>query len=818
MKNELDDLLNSVFGTRTPRTGGKAPDAQKDDVPQLTLTPDNTPQARRAAKQGSGVGEIRLRTSSAGTSSAARRGAAGGRIAAPKPEAGAAQRGQAANAARPAQPASRHAAQTSPQPAGRTAQTPAAQATTAAQTPGKAPEPMEFSDWAAIERRAADAKKDLEELEKAIPKTGAALSDAILRQRQEIDALSDIQRISRELEQPEVRGLATPEPPAQKGELLPTAAAPRGKAGLEGFNGLAETLGKTVLGQKEYLQKLVIALKRPYVMGHTGESARSAFYVTGPADTGKRLSLTAAAKALTETGVFTDENVAWMDLSLYPTAAEEKLFLQDLYMALAAKGDIVAFENYERCQPAFLTVLANLVQRGKSPLAGRYVMQNGRLIDAGSALVTDAVGALTPRGKYLVLLDEAPVAKLADRFGAPFVTALGDVCETSPLAPESLAAVAKAEFDKMAARAKQTLGFPVTASEKALDLAAASGGRAPGAAGILAFWERTYRALAQYRLEHDETPKSAALDVDGGRLTVELGAGALDLLALLPEAYRGEVEAVKAELDAIIGLKEIKQYVLSLEDNFAVQARRKDAGLKTASVSMHMIFTGNPGTGKTTIARLVSKYLKAIGMLSGGQLVEVTRADLVGRYVGHTAPLTTKVLKSAVGGVLFIDEAYSLYRGKEDSFGLEAIDTLVKGMEDHRDDLIVILAGYSNEMQQFLTANSGLKSRFPNIIEFPDYTGEELLAIARLQAKGKGYGIDESCDTNLLLYFNTVQMTRARDAGNGRLARNKVEQAILNQSKRLAAQPEADLSRLLPEDFDLTDAGGSNGSFTIQNS
>ena len=268
------------------------------------------------------------------------------------------------------------------------------------------------------------------------------------------------------------------------------------------------------------------------------------------------------------------------------------------------------------------------------------------------------------------------------------------------------------------------------------------------------------------------------------------------------------MEAVKAELDGIVGLAAVKEYVLSLEDNFAVQARRKAAGLKTASVSMHMIFTGNPGTGKTTIARLVSRYLKAIGVLSGGQLVEVTRADLVGRYVGHTAPLTTQVLKSAVGGVLFIDEAYSLYRGKDDSFGLEAIDTLVKGMEDHRDDLIVILAGYSKEMAEFLTANSGLKSRFPNIIEFPDYTGEELLAIAKLQAGGKGYTLDERCDANLLAYFNAVQLTRARGAGNGRLARNKVEEAILNQSRRLVAQPEADLCLLLPEDFQLDDVGG----------
>jgi SpoVK/Ycf46/Vps4 family AAA+-type ATPase len=225
--------------------------------------------------------------------------------------------------------------------------------------------------------------------------------------------------------------------------------------------------------------------------------------------------------------------------------------------------------------------------------------------------------------------------------------------------------------------------------------------------------------------------------------------------------------------------------------------------MKTSDVSKHMIFTGNPGTGKTTIARLISRYMKAIGALSQGQLVEVTRADLVGRYVGHTAPLTMQVIKSALGGVLFIDEAYSLYRGKDDSFGLEAIDTLVKAMEDYRDDLIVILAGYSKEMSTFLESNSGLKSRFPNVINFPDYTGEELMKIALIIAKSKGYKIDDSLKEPLQEYFTKVQANNSKESGNGRLARNVVEDAILRQSERLIKDSKASIDELILEDFNL---------------
>ena len=362
----------------------------------------------------------------------------------------------------------------------------------------------------------------------------------------------------------------------------------------------------------------------------------------------------------------------------------------------------------------------------------------------------------------------------------------------------------------MKQKVQTELRFILTGDEAGVqDAAVSMTGKGAGLAGMLNFYVKMLKALAGLRLENDyDMDAEAELSIRDGRVIAAVAGEETDLLDQLPGGYTGALEQVKAELENIVGLTEIKKYVYSLEEYYSVQKRRREQGLKAGEVNKHMIFTGSPGTGKTTIARIISRYLKAIGVLSGGQLVEVTRADLVGRYVGHTAPLTTQVLNSAIGGVLFIDEAYSLYRGKDDSFGLEAIDTLVKGIEDNRDNLIVILAGYSNEMAEFLTANSGLKSRFPNIIDFPNYTGEELLEIAKITAKSKGYQIDEGALAPLLKYFETVQMIRPDTAGNGRLVRNKIEDAILNQSRRVVAEPEADLSMLESRDFDLSDVNG----------
>ena len=575
---------------------------------------------------------------------------------------------------------------------------------------------------------------------------------------------------------------------------------------LGSFEGLAAEVKQTVLGQDAFVDSVVRAMRRPFVLGTEAPAARNVILLTGGAGTGRHFALEETARCMAARGLLQSDKIATLDLALYPNSGAEKLFLQDLYAALHAPGEILAFEHYESCYPGFLKTLSDLAVKGSAPLSSRYLVnKEGILVDAGTALAPGAVSRIDPCGKYLIFYSHKGREALADKFGAALVSALGDVCETASYTREDLAALAAQQLNALAQKIHTRLGLTLSAGADVRDYVAAQCTAQKGAAGLSACTDRIFRALSEYCLQTDETlTGTVALTAGPEGVLFRLNDGAdQPLFDLLPAAYTGALDAIRAEINELVGLAPVKEYVFGLADNLQVQQRRAAAGLKTASLSMHMIFTGNPGTGKTTIARLVARYLKAIGALKGGQLVEVTRADLVGRYTGHTAPLTNSVIESALGGVLFIDEAYSLYRGEQDSFGLEAIDTLVKGMEDHRDELVVILAGYTREMETFLTANSGLASRFPNRIEFPDYTAVELLQITRVIAKNKGYTLAEACTEPLLGYYARWQESDARTAGNGRLARNTLEKAIFHQSRRLVAEPAAALDLILPSDLEL---------------
>ncbi|HTI25389.1 MAG TPA: AAA family ATPase [Kutzneria sp.] len=249
-----------------------------------------------------------------------------------------------------------------------------------------------------------------------------------------------------------------------------------------------------------------------------------------------------------------------------------------------------------------------------------------------------------------------------------------------------------------------------------------------------------------------------------------------------------------AELNAMVGLDSVKRQVNNLVSELQVDERRRAAGLPIPQRSRHLVFTGNPGTAKTTMARVIAELYRELGVLTGGQLVECMRADLVGEYVGETSGKTRKLIEQAYGGVLFIDEAYNLVQGGDEDYGAESVAELLAQMENHRDDLIVIVAGYPREMSTFLDSNPGLRSRFQTRIEFPDYDNDELARIFQLMAKSQGYEL--APDLIGALPVRMSRISRGKGFANGRSARQLLEATISRQSARLAADPSSDVASL----------------------
>lgn len=469
---------------------------------------------------------------------------------------------------------------------------------------------------------------------------------------------------------------------------------------------------------------------------------------------------------LNENHFLKTDDISYIDFSSYSQKIE--IFYQDMYECLYGAHQFIVLDYIERLPVTFLSSMISLLKDKKISLMNRYVESQGTLKETNNVLVKNAFSSLEWNNKYIILLSHDSLSSLTDKLGSPFIKAIDEVKKFIDLKQDDYQQLIIDKVNQLNQKIERQLKLKVNGDlskyiihEKITD--------------IDNFLEDVLEELIDLKYKYDINEVNIKIDEDKIYVTID------NVDIPLFEEGHSSFEEIDNELQGLVGLNEVKEYLGSLKQYYTTYQRRKAQGKKVMDVSKHMIFTGNPGTGKTTVARILAKYLKTAGILESGHLIEVSRKDLVGQYVGHTAVLTSQVIDSALGGVLFIDEAYSLYRGQNDSFGLEAIDTLVKAMEDKRDNLVVVLAGYAKEMEEFLTANSGLRSRFSNIIEFKDYTGDELCQIACNIAKGKDYVIDESCKEALMKYLTKRNIL---EGGNGRLARNVVEKAMIHQSMR----------------------------------
>ena len=579
------------------------------------------------------------------------------------------------------------------------------------------------------------------------------------------------------------------------------------------FDALEHEMSQYVIEQDDYIRLLCIAFKRPFLIDSTS-SFKNMIFVFGNRGTGRNYSISVIAKLLSILKLIKNSQIYNLDFSQYKDDdSVEKLLLPDLYKAFYSDAPIIVINNFDRGCNKSIQDLTNLGINGTLKLDKRYAWKAGELQDTTGSYTRGTRDDLSANGKYIVCISNQKMTSFLKLFPKEFSDRIKDVMETSPLSSEALAQIGNSYLRKIKSELEGRISIDIQYDRVVEDILSYTSVK-DGAHGIKkVLYNGIYVPIIEkYLYEQQERGSVVSISFSEGYI---YGNGE-KISELSGGINKDAIEKLKVELNSIVGLSTVKEFVYKLEKHVLFEQRRVDSD--SLNLTLHMVFTGNPGTGKTTIARIVSRYLKELGCLSSGHLVEVTRGDLVGRYVGETAQKTSEVIERAVGGVLFIDEAYSLARGKEDVYGVEAVDTLVKYMEDYRDNLVVILAGYSDEMENFLNINSGLRSRFNYYISFPDYTADELLKIAEVIIESKGYKIDPACKKLLLDFFENQQIPGKNDSGNGRLVRNTVEKAITNHSQRLSELQDKEkissqMTILNAEDFDF----GKKEIFDLEN-
>ncbi|MEI3613563.1 AAA family ATPase [Pseudogracilibacillus sp. SO30301A] len=501
------------------------------------------------------------------------------------------------------------------------------------------------------------------------------------------------------------------------------------------------------------------------------------------------------------------DGVAVIDLAQYSSDGGNMLstFLLDIYHAFNSSGHVTVFKNVDQCPQDLRLQMNQLVTEGRIRLDGRYHYQNGSLHKVEGMLVSGSFDSIEATDQYILFHTYGKLEDGLHIFTNTSQSKITTKLAIDPLTQDESLQLFKNFFDEHIKLLQNNLGVDIIVELYSFQQAAHAKFVTDGAVGLKLFVYQIFQKINDYFVQHaDQIHAQWEIIYQMQQVCIKNEDMFVELFRMQEEGK--SLKKIEKEIEELIGLEEVKQSLKELKIYLESRTRRAQRGADSDLISLHILFKGNPGTGKTTVARLLAEYLKAVGYLSEGHLIEVDRSGLVAEYIGQTATKTMGKIEAAMGGVLFIDEAYALARGGENDFGKEAIDTLVKAMDDYRGKFVVIFAGYPEEMDGLLEMNPGLQSRISHSFFFNDYTSAQMVNISELVAKSQGYVIEQRVKQLLPEHFEGFQIQGKTDSGNGRLARRVIEDAITKQAVRTMQETnlsDEELNLLLLEDFGL---------------
>ncbi len=573
---------------------------------------------------------------------------------------------------------------------------------------------------------------------------------------------------------------------------------------IDKFSYIEKRLNKELIGQADFLNKLC-----NYFQEKISQDKKGILFLVGEKDTAKKTSIRLLFENLKKVDLIDNSQVDEINLASYNFNLGYNAFLTDLYEKLNTSSKCLLFKNVDKASESILKVLSNVYPNTCLALDENYVIKNKFLVEANNN-DTNKISQFICHNKFFIFTSNKKAFDISELFNEPFLDKVDITLHTRRLNKRERNIVVRKELLDTIKNIEANLNVNVLIDIK-------ENNEIHEDFGLCKFLQESYKhdssfGIAEYvsykiykpvknllREESIEAEDKILLYVENDEIYCKTDNGIFNL----SNYSTPTLEEAKYKLDSIIGMTELKDFMTNVQNNFKVQKIRQRLGLQTSNVSLNMIFAGNAGTGKTNAARVTFEYLNALGVLSKGIFREVSKADFVSENTNDTAKRTNDIIESALGGLLFIDEAYSLCESEDDKIGKEIVDALLKGIEDNRDNLVVILAGYENDMKRFLSFNPGLKSRFPNFIHFEDYNPVEMYEIAINIAKSKGYRIASNVKEGLIDLFTRNQIAGKNDLGNARFVRNIVENAIMDASKKYLTDGDKQIDLLERDNFNF---------------